>query len=65
MLLDTGVREAPERIGSKSNLWADLGSRGRSAEVVRQAAALGLSVRHVPVASEWMSLEWLLETPAE
>ena len=65
MLLDMGVREAPERIGSKSNLWADLGSRGRSAEVVRQAAAIGLSVRRVPVASKWMSLEWLLETPAE
>ena len=58
-----GVREAAERVGSKSNLWADLGSRGRSDEVVRQAAALGWSVRRVPAAEEWATPAWLLELP--
>ena len=59
-----GMREAAERVGSRSNLWADLGSRGKSEEVVRQAAALGWSVRRVPAAEDWATPEWLLSVPA-
>ena len=65
LLLGLELREAPERIGTKSNLWADLGSRGRSGEVARQAAAIGLSMRWAPVAPEWASIEWLLGLPAD
>ena len=63
MLILMGLREAPERISSKSNLWADLGSRGRSEEVVAQAVTLGLSTRQVAVATEWESIGWLLDVP--
>ena len=63
LLLQLGVREGAERIGSRSNLWADLGSRGRGDEVVRQAAALGRSTRRVAVAPEWESAAWLAELP--
>ena len=63
MLIAMGIREAPERISSKSNLWADLGSRGRSEEVVAQAATLGLSTKRLAVAAEWVSLQWLLVLP--
>ena len=63
MLIELGLREAPERISSKSNLWADLGSRGRSEEVVVQAAALGLSTKRVAVVAEWRSIGWLLNVP--
>ena len=52
-LLDAGVTEATERITSKSNLWADLGSRARFGELRRQAEELGLRVRRVAVPSEW------------
>ena len=58
-LRSNGIREAPERIGSKSNLWADLASRGRSNDVVRQATALQLRVRHVAVPPGWESAGWL------
>ena len=63
LLIQIGVREAAERIGSKSNLWADLGSRGRGDEVVRQAARLGMSTLRVEVDCEWRSAAWLLEYP--
>ena len=63
LLIQIGVREAAERIGSKSNLWADLGSRGRGDEVVRQAARLGKSTLRVEVDREWRSAAWLLEYP--
>ena len=56
-----GLREAAERIGSKSNLWADLGSRGQVNTVRRQAVALGYSFRCVPVLAEWASPSWLLD----
>jgi hypothetical protein len=56
-----GLREAAERVGSKSNLWADLGSRGRVDDVRRQAIALGFSFRCVPVLAEWASPSWLLD----
>ena len=63
MLITMGLREAPERISSKSNLWADLGSRGRSKEVVAQAANLGFSTARLAVAADWASLAWLLLLP--
>ena len=55
-MLAEGVWEACERITSKSNLWADLGSRARTADVLAQAAALGLSVRRVSVPEEWRAM---------
>ena len=64
MLIMMGIREAPERIGTKSNLWADLGSRGKSGEVVKQAARLGMTTRRVEVDADWTSIEWLLDLPA-
>ena len=63
MLIAMGLREAPERVSSKSNLWADLGSRGRSEEVVAQALHLGLSSTRLVVAAEWASMDWLLVLP--
>jgi len=48
-MLANGVAEAPCRVTSHQNLWADLASRGWSAEMERQAAALGLAVLRVPV----------------
>ena len=63
MLIAMGLREAPERISSKSNLWADLGSRGHSEEVVAQAAYLGWSTTRLAVAAEWASMDWLLALP--
>lgn len=44
-----GWRLAAERVSSRNNLWADLGSRGHADEVERQAAQLGLRVRRVTV----------------
>jgi hypothetical protein len=55
-LLDSGVAEAAERVTSKANLWADLASRGRTDEMLRQAAALGLRCRRVEVPAEWREL---------
>ena len=60
-----GVREAAERIGSKSNLWADLGSRGRINAVVEQAAQLGLAARRVEPPAGWQSPDWLLGLPLQ
>lgn len=62
-MLSMGIREAAERVGTKSNLWADLGSRGRVADVFRQARRLGLSPVWVAPAAGWESIEWLLLTP--
>lgn len=44
-----GWRLAAERVSTRNNLWADLGSKGRVDEVDRQAEQLGLRVQHVPV----------------
>jgi hypothetical protein len=55
-MLASNVWEATERITSKSNLWADLGSRARSADVIAQASALGLTVRRVDVPAEWRAM---------
>ena len=57
----TDILEASERITSKVNLWADLGSREQISEVVRQAAALGFSERQLPLPKGWMEAfeaEW-------
>ena len=59
-----GVIEAAERVGSKSNLWADLASRDGMHEVARQVKALGLRLRVVPTADHWHSPEWLLAVDA-
>ena len=63
MLIAMGLREAPERVSSQSNLWADLGSRGNSKEVVAQASHLGLSSTRLAVAADWVSMDWLLILP--
>lgn len=60
----TGVLEAAERVGSKSNLWADLASRRRLCDVLRQAEDLGLRTRVVPAAKHWDSAAWLLGVDA-
>jgi hypothetical protein len=52
-LLERGVVEACERITSKANLWADMGSRARVGELMAQAGRLGLSVRRVETPPEW------------
>jgi hypothetical protein len=56
-----GIREAAARVGTKSNLWADLGSRGRMHDVVSQAKALGYNVRVLTPPEEWRSAAWLGE----
>jgi hypothetical protein len=55
-LLERGVVEACERITSKANLWADMGSRARVGELMAQAASLGLSVRRVETPPEWRAV---------
>ena len=66
-LTEHSVLEAAERITSKANLWADLGSRGKMAEVIRQAAALGIvKSRCITPPSLWVSgfeADWL--TPCD
>ena len=52
-LLGAGVVESAERVTSKSNLWADLGSRGRTAEVKQQAYELGLAFSLVTPPPAW------------
>jgi hypothetical protein len=52
-LFESELLEEARRITSKANTWADLGSRGRMAEALRQAAACGLRTREVALASVW------------
>ena len=52
-LLERGVSEACERITSKANLWADLGSRARVGELMAQAARLQLRFRRVEAPTAW------------
>ena len=59
-LLAARVAESGERVSSKSNLWADLGSRGRTAEVERQARALRLAFELVPAPATWRDTLQLL-----
>ena len=49
----SGVREAAERVPSKANLWADLGSRGAFDAVVQQASELGLATRWIAPPAAW------------
>ena len=58
-LLEAGVAEAVYRVTSAQNLWADLASRGKSAEMERQAAALGLTCERVPVVRQLSSIDHL------
>jgi hypothetical protein len=55
-LMEHGVSEACERITSKANLWADLGSRARVGELMAQAARLQLRVRRVEAPVSWRTL---------
>jgi hypothetical protein len=55
-LIANRVAEAAERITSKANLWADLGSRGKLAEMLEQAKMLGLSTRRVQIPPGWREL---------
>ena len=55
-MLTNGVAEATERVTSKSNLWADLGSRARVREMLSQAEELQLRPRRVPVPPEWRQM---------
>jgi len=55
-LIANRVAEAAERITSKANLWADLGSRGKLAEMLEQAEMLGLSTRRVQIPPGWREL---------
>ena len=55
-LIANRVAEAAERITSAANLWADLGSRGKLAEMLAQAHALGLSTRRVQVPPGWREM---------
>lgn len=64
-MLHRGILEASERITSKANLWADLGSREQISEVVKQAAALGFSERRLPLPAGWMEAfeaDWQLQS---
>ena len=55
-----GIVEGVARITSRNNLWADMGSRGRIAEVEAQAAQLGLRPRRVAIPPEWRDTAELL-----
>ena len=59
-LMETGVAEAVYRVTSAQNLWADLASRGRAEEMERQAKALGLTCKQVPVVAQLRSIEHLV-----
>eukprot|EP00966_Prymnesium_polylepis_P114954 2656669-Prymnesium_polylepis.1 len=52
-LTERGVLEVSERITSKANLWADLGSRGGIAVVIQQAEKLGLTARQLAAPTKW------------
>ena len=39
------IRSAAERISSKNNKWADLGSRGRIEEVLKEVKEMGLAAK--------------------
>jgi hypothetical protein len=60
-LYEHEVMEQARRITSKANLWADLGSRRRLADALRQAEQLGLSARRVHVPCAWRDSTELCE----
>ena len=55
-MLENEISEATERITSKANLWADMGSRARVAEMLEQATQLGLTPRRVDEPAQWRRL---------
>ena len=56
-MLHSGIREASERVSSKSNLWADLISReGGWGPFCLQVAALGYHLRELQPPAEWRSI---------
>ena len=59
------MAESAEGVTSTSNLWADLGSRGRTAEVESQARQLGLSFELVLPPAEWRCTAALLALSRE
>ena len=59
-LYERGVVEGVARITSDNNLWADPGSRGRLAEALQQAEALGLRPRRVELPAEWRDTDAML-----
>ena len=63
-LMGRGVWEACERITSKSNLWADMGSRARVAELMEQAEALHLRIKRVAAPVEWRAMVAQMATEA-
>ena len=62
-MLARGVLSSANRITSKNNVWADVGSRaelGGVAEVLRLARAAGYRAREVAAAQAWRRSEWVL-----
>lgn len=59
-MLEHGVSEATHRITSAANLWSDMISRGALAEVVEQAAAMGLRAERVAPPPAMGSADFLL-----
>ena len=55
-MLESNVAEATERVTSKANLWADLGSRARVGDMLDQAQRLGLAPRRLHVPDDWRSM---------
>ena len=58
-MLERKVAEAAFRVSSKSNLWADLASRGRASEMEAQATALGLRCCRLPLSPSVQSVDTL------
>jgi hypothetical protein len=61
-LLDAGHVEHVQRVTSKGNVWADVGSRpelGGAAATERLARGLGFHVLHVAVPPEWLDVSAL------
>ena len=55
-LFERGIAEKAERVTSKANLWADLGSRSAMGELLRQAARVGLRPRRLATPPYWRAL---------
>ena len=58
--LASGVHEAAHRVTSKRNLWADMASRGRAAEMMQQATSLGLRCQRLQLQSSVPDVDSLL-----
>lgn len=62
-LYEHGVVEGVARVTSRNNVWADWGSRGRTADVLTQAQRLGLRPREVTLPAVWRDTSALLALP--